>query len=149
MANNAHVVGCDLAEVIVTAELESRPKRVVDAQSESDAFIRLTQELAKSPGDFFQKLVETAQQLTGADSTGISLLDPEQGRFVWVAIAGTLRPYLGGGTPADFSPCGTVLEKNCPVLLCHPERHYLYLSPFKPSLPPSDSMQWLPCALSS
>ena len=73
-------------------------------------------------------------RLTLADSAGISLLDERNGRFVWPAVAGGLFPYLGQGTPRNFGPCGTVLDRNAPVLFLHPERHFTYLDPIKPPL---------------
>jgi GAF domain-containing protein len=62
------------------------------------------------------------------------LLDAERKRFVWPAVAGGLTPYLGGGTPRDFGPCGTVLDRDAPVLFRHPERHFGYLTPIEPPL---------------
>ena len=91
-------------------------------------------ELAKSPKEFFQKLVNTVLKLTVADSAGISLLDEKNSRFVWPAVAGGLSPYLGGGTPRGFGPCGTVLDRNKPMLFVHPERHFTYLEPIHPPL---------------
>ncbi len=105
-----------------------------DRNAETDAEIELTQELAKSPGEFFQKLVDMVLKLTVADSAGISLLDEKNGRFVWPAVAGGLFPYLGEGTPRNFGPCGTVLDRNEPILFVHPERHFTYLDPIKPPL---------------
>ena len=106
----------------------------MDASMESRVLIELANQLAESPNDFFQWLVNLALNLSGADSTGISLLDTEKHRFVWPAVAGGLRPFLGGGTPSDFGPCGTVLERNEPILFQHPEKHFLYLSPIQPPL---------------
>ncbi|RYD84174.1 MAG: GAF domain-containing protein, partial [Verrucomicrobiaceae bacterium] len=71
---------------------------------------------------------------TNADSSGISLLDEEAGRFVWPAVVGGLEAFIGAGTPADFGPCGTVLDRNSVVLFSHPERHFTYLKPIAPSL---------------
>ena len=127
-------VGCDLESVIATLELDKRPSRTTDLRAESHLFTELTHELAKSPKDFFQKLVDLALNLSLADSTGISLLNEKIGRFVWPAVAGGLHPYLGEGTPSDFGPCGTVLERDAPVLFQHPERHFTYLEPIKPPL---------------
>ena len=105
-----------------------------DRNAETQAEMELTQELARSPQDFFQKLVDMVLRLTVADSAGISLLDKRNGRFVWPAVAGGLFPYLGEGTPRSFGPCGTVLDRNEPILFLHPERHFTYLDPIKPPL---------------
>ena len=123
-----------LESVIATDELRTRSFRTTDPASESRAFINLTHEMSKSPVDFFQKLVEAARSLSEADSTGISLLDEKKGRFIWPAVAGPLSCYVGGGTPSDFGPCGTVLDRNASVLFIHPERHFTYLEPIQPAL---------------
>ena len=126
--------GCPLENVLATDTLAARPARRPNSETESQALITLAQALAKSPQDFFQKLVESALRLSGADSTGISLLDEAQQRFVWPAVAGPLNVYLGGGTPSNFGPCGTVLERNTALLFAHPERYYTYLEPIRPPL---------------
>jgi GAF domain-containing protein len=123
-----------LDSVIATADLKRRATRAANRKAETQAELELTQEMAKSPQDFFQKLVDTVLKLTVADSAGISLLNEKIGRFVWPAVAGGLHPYLGQGTPANFGPCGTVLDRNEPVLFIHPERHFTCLDPIRPPL---------------
>jgi GAF domain-containing protein len=130
----APAAACALDSVIATDDLMQRKTRPSDWNAETKAELELTQELAKSPHDFFQKLVDMVLRLTLADSAGISLLNEKAGRFVWPAVAGGLFPYLGEGTPRSFGPCGTVLERNKPVLFLHPERHFTYLDPIKPPL---------------
>jgi GAF domain-containing protein len=125
---------CDLESVIATAELDRRASRLPDYEKEDRATLALVRALAHAPRTFFQRLVEAALKLSSADSTGISLLNEEEGRFVWPAVAGGLTPYLGEGTPADFGPCGTVLDRNAAVLFLHPERHFTYLAPITPPL---------------
>jgi GAF domain-containing protein len=123
-----------LESVIVTHELSSRQSRRSDTAAEDRAVLELVTELSKTPNNFFQKLVDTALYLSGADSTGISLLDEDRKRFVWPALAGGLTPYVGGGTPRHFGPCGTVLDRNASILFRHPERHFGYLAPIEPPL---------------
>jgi GAF domain-containing protein len=127
-------MACDLESVIGTSELELRSNRTPDQKAESQAEMELTLELARAPHDFFQKLVNMVLKLSLADSAGISLLDEKNGRFVWPAVAGGLDPYVGGGTPSNFGPCGTVLDRNKPLLFLHPERHFTYLEPIRPPL---------------
>jgi GAF domain-containing protein len=127
-------IACDLESVIATGDLKRRTTRVSDRDAETEAELELTLALAKSPHDFFQKLVNTVLKLTVAESAGISLLDEKKGRFVWPAVAGGLFPYLGEGTPRNFGPCGTVLDRNEPVLFLHPEKHFTYLDPIQPPL---------------
>jgi GAF domain-containing protein len=124
----------DLESVIATSELELRSNRTLDQKAEGEAETELTRELAKAPHDFFNKLVNMVLKLSSADSAGISLLDEKNRRFVWPAVAGGLDPYVGGGTPSNFGPCGTVLQRNKPLLFVHPERHFTYLEPILPPL---------------
>jgi transcriptional regulator with GAF, ATPase, and Fis domain len=125
---------CSLESVIATEQLARRESRAPDCNEETRKIMELFSQLAESPDSFFQKLVDAALELSSADSTGISLLDEEQKRFVWPAVAGGLRPYLGEGTPQNFGPCGTVLERNAPILFLHPERYFTYLTPINPPL---------------
>jgi len=127
-------VVCSLESVIATSDLKRRATRAADRKAETQAEMELTQEMAKSPQDFFQKLVDMVLRLTVADSAGISLLNEKMGRFVWPAVAGGLSPYLYEGTPANFGPCGTVLDRNEPILFLHPEKHFTYLDPIRPAL---------------
>jgi GAF domain-containing protein len=132
--NTTQPVNCGLEAVIATSELDRRPNLTPDFQAESRELSILSAALAEAPHDFFQLLVNAAMKLSWADSAGISLLDEKSRRFIWPAVAGGLYPYLGGGTPQDFGPCGTVLERNTPILFIHPERHFTYLEPIQPPL---------------
>jgi GAF domain-containing protein len=131
---NSLPVAYDLESVIATSDLKQRSNREPNQQAEEQIEIELTQELAKSPRDFFQKLVDAVLKVSLAESAGISLLDEKTGRFVWPAVSGGLVPYVGGGTPREFGPCGTVLDRDAPLLFLHPERHFTYLEPITPAL---------------
>lgn len=125
---------CVLEEVLATAELGCRASRPQDRGAETGTLLALTRALANSPEDFFPQLVKAALILADAGSTGISLLNEKTRRFVWPAVAGELKSYLGSGTPSDFGPCGTVLEHNSSLLFIRPERHFTYLIPITPAL---------------
>ncbi|HEX4263060.1 MAG TPA: GAF domain-containing protein [Verrucomicrobiae bacterium] len=132
--SSAAQTACGLEDVIATEQLDLRPIRISDSDVETQALLTLVRELARTPGNFFAKLIEAARQLSGADSTGISLLDEETKRFVWPAVSGTLKSYIGSGTPRDFGPCGTVLDRQSAILFLHPERHFTYLASISPPL---------------
>jgi hypothetical protein len=123
-----------LDSVIATGELHRRPARDPDTAGETRVLLNLTHALAREPEGFFQQLVAGAKTLTRAASAGISLLNEGARRFVWPAVTGGLAPYVGAGTPSDFGPCGTVLERRSPLLFQHPERHFTYLAPITPPL---------------
>jgi PAS domain S-box-containing protein len=122
----------DLESVISTTELRRRPSRAPDYAAENRALVELAQEMAVSPNNILQKLVETALTLCHAHSAGISMLDDERKKFRWIAIAGRWVNHLGGGEPRHFSPSGTVLDRSVPLLVSHPERHFGYLATVTP-----------------
>jgi PAS domain S-box-containing protein len=119
-----------------TAELSRRPSRPPDYESENRALIALAKELAAAPDGILQKLAETALSLCRAHSAGLSLLEDgdRKSNFHWRAIAGIWAPHKGGGTPRDFGPCGTVLDRNVPLLFSHPERDFPYFGEVTPLL---------------
>ncbi len=125
-----------LESVISTAELKNRPSRSPDYQAESHALSALAQEMANSPQNVLQKLVDVALRLSRAQSAGVSILEEEEGReiFRWHAAAGRWAGYLGGTMPRDASPCGTVLDRNDSLLLFHPERYYPIPSTITPPI---------------
>lgn len=94
----------------------------------------LIRALAESPQPILQTLAEQMLDALDADSAGISLLKSaeEEQRFYWPAIAGMWKPFIGGGTPRDFGPCGDVLDRDCPLLFRGVERRYPYYEPVRP-----------------
>lgn len=125
-----------LESILCTEELDRRPSRAADFQTENRALLLLVQALADSPRRILQTLADSILQLASVDSAGISLLTKEDGgrHFYWPAIAGMWQPYIGGGTPREFGPCGDVLDRNAPLLFHHIERRYTYFLPVTPAV---------------
>jgi signal transduction histidine kinase len=125
-----------LESVLCTNELNQRPSRPPDYETENRALLWLAQTLADSPRTILQTLADTILEVCRAGSAGISLLTKEDGgkTFYWPAIAGVWKPHIGGGTPRDFGPCGDVLDCGAPLLFRHFERRYPYLRPVAPSV---------------
>jgi signal transduction histidine kinase len=121
-----------LESVLCTEELNRRPSRPPDYERESRALGSLAQALADSPRTILQALADTILEVFRADSAGISLVTEDGEGFHWPAIAGVWKPHIGGGTPRDFSPCGDVLDRDCPLLFRHFERRYTYFLPVTP-----------------
>ena len=124
----------DLDSIIIsTAELGRRSSRPPDHAAESHALLALARELATSPRGILQKLAETALSLCRAQSACVSLLDDTRKNFYWPAVAGQWAcDDLSVGIPRDFGPCGTVLDRDVPLLFSHPERLFTYLAEVKP-----------------
>jgi len=121
--------------VISTLELSQRSTRPPDHESENRALVALVEAMTAASSDrILETLVETARDLCRAHSAGLSLLEEDQKHFRWPAIAGQWAPHLGGGTPRDFGPCGTVLDCGVPLLFSHPERDFPYLASVTPCI---------------
>jgi two-component sensor histidine kinase len=122
----------DLRSVISAAELSRRPSRPPDHTAEIRALMALVQELATTPHNILQKLAETAMAMCHSHSAGISLLNDDKTSFHWPVIVGKWGRHVGGGTPREYGPCGTVLDRNIALLFSHPERDFSYFAPVTP-----------------
>jgi PAS domain S-box-containing protein len=129
-----------LESILCTEELQRRPSRPPDHETENRALVNLAGALADSPSTILQTLADTILDITQCDSAGLSLLtrdgktpDVCGTRFYWPAIAGAWNPHAGGGTPRNFGPCGDVLDQNRTLLFRHFERRYPYLLPVIPA----------------
>jgi PAS domain S-box-containing protein len=129
-----------LESVLCTEELPQRPSRVPDHAKENAALVTLAGALAESRHTILDILADAILRVTGADSSGVSLLtsdgatpDPEGHRFYWPAIKGMWKEHVGGGTPRNFGPCGDVLDRNCALLFRRFERRYPYLLSVSPA----------------
>ncbi len=109
-------------EIVITDELLQRSSRAPDAVAENRALGALARALADDPAALLDRLVEEAALLCQADSAGVSILERKGDReiFRWKAVAGQFATNLGGYLPRHASPCGTVLDRNEPVLFREP-----------------------------
>ena len=119
-----------LEEVIITEELALRPFRPPNFAAENQALVGLARTLTEAPETVLQQLCESACDLCGVGSAGISLeeIDGDEPVFRWHATTGAFSHYLGATMPRQSSPCGVVLKLNAPQLLSRPARHYTDLS---------------------
>jgi|SRR5690348_8214850 len=130
---NGHSVAT-LDSIVITDELTRRPAPHPRYEAENRAYLTVAQAAAESPERVFERLAEAALGLCRAHSAGVSLLDHSRKRFHWRVIAGEWAAHAGGGTPADFGPCGTVFERNGAQLFHRPERYFPYLAPVRPPM---------------
>jgi two-component system CheB/CheR fusion protein len=123
-------------DVLITAELERRPRRAPDHAAENRAMAALARQLAVDPHGVPQKLAELVLELCDADSAGISLLEEQDGRriFRWRAAAGLFADHLGGTIDFDRSPCGVVVNRNQTMLMRNGERFYPAMVGFDPPM---------------
>lgn len=128
--------GINPADVVITESLRERPRRQPDLSAEIHALTSLASAIATTPDTLPQRLVDTALELCGAGSAGLSLLESgDQGEiFRWVAMGGAYAGFVGGTTPRDFSPCGTTLERGSPQLFSLPARCFTYFEGVEPPI---------------
>ncbi len=124
----------DLDSCLITSELSERPSRPPDFEAENRALVSLARRLSSSPEGILEDLAQSALTLCRAHSAGISLLTDDKQSFRWPALVGEWACHRGGGTPRAFGPCGTVLDRNAPLLFSHPERFFSYLAPVTPAV---------------
>jgi PAS domain S-box-containing protein len=122
-----HDTGMDLHDLLSDDAFKVRPKQRRDPARSASAFRQLSQLLAKDETSVLHELVTAAVEFCGADSAGISLEEPENGTFRWVAIAGSFERYLDGTTPRNYSPCGTCLDSGRPQLYSVTRPYYDFL----------------------
>ena len=117
-----------LEDILITHRLRAR-HRLPNLQDEGRALRALARTMATSPDTLIDTLLEMALQLCHADTAGLSVLDTNSQKFIWTNLAGTLKQYVGGTTPRNFSPCGVCLDRNSPQLFSYPEKYFTYLAP--------------------
>ena len=123
-------------DVLITAELERRPRRAPDHAAENRAMAALARQLAVDPHGVPQKLAELVLDLCNAGSAGISLLEEHDGHrvFRWHAAAGLFADHLGGTIPFGESPCGVVVDRNQTMLMRYGERCFAAMAGFEPPM---------------
>lgn len=119
--------GMDLRDLLTDGGFRDRPKQPRDADRGMTAFRQFAEILTGNEESVLQELVNAAVNLCGADSAGVSLEEPGNGTFRWVAVAGSFAPYLHGRTPRGFSPCGTCLDTERPQLYRVTQPYYDFL----------------------
>jgi PAS domain S-box-containing protein len=131
-----------LDSVLCTDQLERRPSRPADLESEIRALLGLVEELRNAPRKVLQKLVDAALELCRAHSSGISLLEgagrdlsPKGDHFRWHAVAGQWVPLISDTTiQRDRGPNGSVLDRKHTLLFTNAHRYFREFAGLQPLL---------------
>jgi hypothetical protein len=112
----------DIGELDITASLRDRPSRAPDYQAEAEALHELAGELERGEGDMLGKLADIALRICRAQSSGISVLEPDGSRqvFRWHAVRGTWAHFEGHGLPREASPCGITVARRSTFFMKQP-----------------------------
>jgi GAF domain len=122
--------GMDVVNLLGDQEFLERDRPSDRTDRQFEALHCLAHVFAEKPDDILQKLVDIAVEFCNADSSGISLEEPDgKGgwRFRWIVVSGSFSQYLNGTTPRFYSPCGTCLNRNQPQHYRLAEPYYSYL----------------------
>ncbi|HEY5755316.1 MAG TPA: sensor histidine kinase, partial [Steroidobacter sp.] len=106
-------------------------------RAEAAAICELSKALAEDPGAAVRYLLEIAQDLCGAGSTGLSLIHPNQtgaATIRWEAVSGVLSSHETTDLPRDCSPCGFCLDVGIAIVISSPQRVFDRLADKLPSI---------------
>jgi hypothetical protein len=112
----AHVedTGLEVVTAREDAVFAARELHVRDVETQMVGLQRLSHALLERPETILQELVNTAVDLCGADSAGISI-EREDGTdeefYHWIATAGEYSGFLNAVLPRYPSACGMCLER--------------------------------------
>ncbi len=123
-----------LTGVLVTGDLAVRPVRPIQSSFMNSVIVDLQYQIADDPAHCLQKLARAIIELTGAQSSGVGILDSNQSDncFKWVAVSGKWKEYEGHSVPCDGSPCGVVYAQQALQLFARPERCFPILRELRP-----------------
>jgi hypothetical protein len=109
--------GLEVLDLRMDAAFAARDFHVRDIGTQMAGLQRLSRALLESPDTILQELVNTAVDLCGADSAGISIEKEdgtEQEFYHWIATAGVYSGFLNAILPQQPSACGVCLERGHP-----------------------------------
>jgi two-component sensor histidine kinase len=115
------------ADVFITDQLWDRVVTDPDYLAEKIALQELARQMSDHPKEVLPRLVKLAMEVSGAESAGVSVLEPDTKEFRWFGLNGVLSAFEGAKTPRNDSPCGVCLDLDGPVLMDRPERIYSWI----------------------
>ncbi|MEG4302992.1 PAS domain-containing protein [Microcoleus sp. D3_18a_C4] len=116
-----------LTDIPIADELSRRIPRSHDCKAENRALQTLARQLATSPHTLLKTLVAIAQDLCGAGSVGVCLLEENatsEQIFRWEALAGAWEVTEHRNTPRTLRWSGAGLDRQTPQLYFAPEQYF-------------------------
>jgi PAS domain S-box-containing protein len=125
-----------LVDVLITGQLATRTSRPPDSRAEAQGLSALADIMAETPSEVLQRVVDTAMLLCGADSAGLSILEPggADAMLRWHATAGALAHSVNRTMPREDSPCGEVLSRGAVQLFDRGARYFPALRDIQPPI---------------
>jgi len=119
--------GLEVLDLQSDAAFAARRLHVRDVAMQMEGMRRLAHAFAESPDTILQELVNSAVDLCGADSAGISIEREDKSDadyYQWVATAGEYSGFLNASLPRSPSACGQCLERGRPQLFRVTQRFF-------------------------
>ena len=119
--------GLEVLDLQDNAAFATRHLHTRDIPTQLRGVQRLSRAMTENPDTILQELVNTAVELCGADSAGISLVkeDATPDRFYeWVATAGQYSDFLHAVLPQYPSACGVCLDRGAPQIFRVTQRFF-------------------------
>jgi len=117
----------NLTDIPIAEELSRRTPRTHDRKAENRALQTLARQLATSPHTLLKTLVAIAQDLCGAGSVGVCLLEENASSeqiFRWEALAGAWFAAEHTNKPRTLRLSGAGLNRQTPQLYFAPEQYF-------------------------
>jgi hypothetical protein len=130
LSTNPEDCGFEMHDLLWSSEFVRRELKPHADNWEQQVFKRLSPHLSSSSTAMLQELTKIAVDYCGADSSGISLEEPDEKigqHFRWIAVAGSFEKYLHGTTPRNFSPCAVCVDRWQPQLYKVSKPYYDFL----------------------
>ena len=114
------VPGCPLSSILLTEELNRRPRRAPEYDKENSALAALVRALAESPGTILQTLADKVVEVLNAGSAGLSLLTNDETRFAGISSSGIIPPTTSSTSSRPSARISSQMRGT--MVLCAPER---------------------------
>ena len=125
--SNPSDTGLEVIDIEGDAAFAQRPVHVHASLEHIEALQRLAQCFLENPDMLLQELVNSAINLCGAESAGISMEradKTEESYYHWVATAGNYAPFMDAILPRHPSACTVCLERGRPQVFRVSQRFF-------------------------
>jgi hypothetical protein len=142
---NLEETGLDVVSLDRDTEFADRHLHARDIALQMVGVHRLTRAFVENPETLLQELVNSAVELCGADSAGISIEKDEKtdtAYYHWIATAGLYSGFLDAVLPQYPSACGVCLAENRPQHFRVTERFFKILNVEAPIVTDGILLPW-------
>jgi hypothetical protein len=119
-----------LSDVLITEQLQSRPKRLANIPMELAALREINRYIAGGSAAPLEELCQYAVSMCHAGSAGISILRTlDDGEYMCLdLVVGKAASMTGGTAPRHNSPCGICIKHKAPQLFDRPGRYFDWMA---------------------